>query len=200
MQMLCKGSRLQPKAGSQRISTTAQQQDLIKGTISMATGILSTGELTTHLQYTIPDAKNQVHLLLLTHEMWELPTPLIAANEPSREIEVRELHALLQDCQNDADPPPAQRQHNNCSKTEAQKSNSWELQLDRAILPHQTPQKALTSTTQGRCLRTPHQLQANVRKQYPNEASQQEESNVTTLALVGTAYRRQSKKIRFGEQ
>ncbi|KZV32116.1 hypothetical protein F511_29683 [Dorcoceras hygrometricum] len=33
MQMLCKGSRLQPKAGSQRISTTAQQQDLIKGKI-----------------------------------------------------------------------------------------------------------------------------------------------------------------------
>ncbi|KZV36920.1 protein IQ-DOMAIN 1-like [Dorcoceras hygrometricum] len=31
MHMLCKGSRLQPKAGSQRIATTAQQQDLIKG-------------------------------------------------------------------------------------------------------------------------------------------------------------------------
>ncbi|KZV36182.1 hypothetical protein F511_20081 [Dorcoceras hygrometricum] len=27
----------------------------------------------------------QLHLLLPTHEMWELPTPLIAANKPSRE-------------------------------------------------------------------------------------------------------------------
>ncbi|KZV22784.1 hypothetical protein F511_15529 [Dorcoceras hygrometricum] len=65
MHMLCKGSRLQPKAGSQWISTIAQQQD----------------------------ANNQLHLLLLTHEMWELPTPLITANKPSREIEVRELPA-----------------------------------------------------------------------------------------------------------
>ncbi|KZV56790.1 hypothetical protein F511_19972 [Dorcoceras hygrometricum] len=59
----------------------------------VATGILSTWELHTHLQYTIPDANNQLHLLFLTHEMWELPTPLIAANKPSREIEVRELPA-----------------------------------------------------------------------------------------------------------
>ncbi|KZV44118.1 hypothetical protein F511_15217 [Dorcoceras hygrometricum] len=93
MHMLCKGSRLQPKAGSQRISTTSQQQGLIKGTISSGHGYLSTWELPTHLQYTIPDANNQLHLLLLTHDMWELPTPLIAANRPSREIEVRELPA-----------------------------------------------------------------------------------------------------------
>ncbi|KZV25499.1 hypothetical protein F511_07209 [Dorcoceras hygrometricum] len=45
--------------------------------------------------------------------------------------------------------------------------------------------------------RTPHQLQENVQKLYPNEASQQEESNATTLALVGAAYRQQSKKIRL---
>ncbi|KZV36791.1 protein IQ-DOMAIN 1-like [Dorcoceras hygrometricum] len=37
-------------------------------------------------QYTVPDANNQLHLLLPTHEMWELPTPLIAANRPSREM------------------------------------------------------------------------------------------------------------------
>ncbi|KZV46735.1 hypothetical protein F511_09962 [Dorcoceras hygrometricum] len=59
----------------------------------VATGILSTWELPTHLQYTIPDANKKLHLLLLTHEMWELPTPLIVANRPSREIEVRELPA-----------------------------------------------------------------------------------------------------------
>ncbi|KZV45833.1 hypothetical protein F511_21081 [Dorcoceras hygrometricum] len=53
-----------------------------------------------------------------------------------------------------------------------------------------------STTTQGRCLRTPHQLQENVRKQYPNKASQQEESNATILTLIGAVYRRQSKKIR----
>ncbi|KZV44286.1 autophagy 4a [Dorcoceras hygrometricum] len=41
-----------------------------------------------------------------------------------------------------------------------------------------------------------HELQANVRKQYPNEASQQEESNATTLTSIRVVYRRQSKKIR----
>ncbi|KZV25163.1 Cc-nbs resistance protein [Dorcoceras hygrometricum] len=49
-------------------------------------GILSTWELPTHHQYTLPDAHKQLHLLLPTHEMWELPTPLIAANNPSREM------------------------------------------------------------------------------------------------------------------
>ncbi|KZV34670.1 hypothetical protein F511_10945 [Dorcoceras hygrometricum] len=150
----------------------------------VATGILSTWELPTHLQYNIPDANKHLHLLLLAHEMWELPTPLIAANKPSRENEVWELPAqpprytgttrsplniaswysqfnrtgivskiglesnmrvcnattdIITQAQatittsrlhNDADPPPAQRQHNNCSKTEAQKSNSRELQLN----------------------------------------------------------------------
>ncbi|KZV41359.1 protein PHYLLO, chloroplastic [Dorcoceras hygrometricum] len=32
-----------------------------------------------------PMLNKQLHLLLPTHEMWELPTPLIAANKPSRE-------------------------------------------------------------------------------------------------------------------
>ncbi|KZV17992.1 putative beta-amylase [Dorcoceras hygrometricum] len=49
-------------------------------------GILSTWELPTHLQYTVPDANNQLHLLFPSNEMWELPTPLIAANKPSREM------------------------------------------------------------------------------------------------------------------
>ncbi|KZV35649.1 hypothetical protein F511_30279 [Dorcoceras hygrometricum] len=68
----------------------------------VTTGILSTWELPTHLQYTIPDANNQLHLLLLTHEMWELPTPFIAANKPGREIEVRELPARLQGAKSNA--------------------------------------------------------------------------------------------------
>ncbi|KZV18827.1 hypothetical protein F511_18752 [Dorcoceras hygrometricum] len=52
----------------------------------VATGILSTWELPTHLQNTIPDANKQLHLLLPTHEMWELPTRLIAVKKPSREM------------------------------------------------------------------------------------------------------------------
>ncbi|KZV52746.1 Rb -related protein [Dorcoceras hygrometricum] len=75
-------------------SSTARSDQ--KNNQFVATGILSTWELPTHLQYTIPDANNQLHLLLLTHEMWELPTPLLAANKPSRENEVRELPARLQ--------------------------------------------------------------------------------------------------------
>ncbi|KZV41549.1 Flap endonuclease GEN-like protein [Dorcoceras hygrometricum] len=123
-------------------------------------GILSTWELSTPLQYTIPDAYNKHHLLLLTHEMWELPTPLIAANKPIRQIEELNL---------------------------PQKARSEIRRLCQ-------------QTTQWRCLRTPQQLQASFRKQYPNEASQQEESNATSIALVGAAYRWKSKKIREQSQ
>ncbi|KZV38626.1 hypothetical protein F511_01178 [Dorcoceras hygrometricum] len=62
--------------------------------------------------------------------------------------------------------------------------------------PNKLGVKSDAYVTQGRCLRTPHQLQENVQKEYPNEASQQEDSNATTLTLVGVFYRRQSKKIR----
>ncbi|KZV37794.1 hypothetical protein F511_31301 [Dorcoceras hygrometricum] len=55
----------------------------------------------------------------------------------------------------------------------------------------------LIDTTQGICLRAPHQLQTNIRKAIQYEASQQEESNATTLTLVGAVYHRQSKKISF---
>ncbi|KZV28706.1 Calcineurin-like metallo-phosphoesterase superfamily protein isoform 1 [Dorcoceras hygrometricum] len=37
-------------------------------------------------------------------------------------------------------------------------------------------------------------------KEVSNEASQQEESNATTLTSIGGVYRRQSEKIRFDEQ
>ncbi|KZV36063.1 helicase and polymerase-containing protein TEBICHI-like [Dorcoceras hygrometricum] len=104
----------------------------------------------------------RLHLLLPTHEMWELPTPLIAANKPSWEMRYGSY-------------PLASEVYEN-----------YPLILEYNIL-----------TTQGRCLRTPQQLQAKVRKQYPNEAPQQEESNATTLTLVGAVYRRQSKKIRL---
>ncbi|KZV20666.1 dynamin-related protein 4C-like [Dorcoceras hygrometricum] len=100
--------------------------------------------------HTASDATHGSTCCCPTHEMWELPTPLIVANRSQQGDEVRELPARL-----------------------------------NSIL-----------TTQGRCLRTPHQLQANVRKQYPNEESQQEESNATTLTSIGAVYRRKSEKIR----
>ncbi|KZV31432.1 methyl-CpG-binding domain-containing protein 10-like [Dorcoceras hygrometricum] len=162
----------------------------------VATGILSTWELPTHLQYTIPDANNQLHLLLLTHEMSELPTPLIAANKPSRENEVLEL--------------PAQPPRYTGTTRSSLNIASWYSQFNRTGIASKTGLDSnmrvcnatadiitQAQTTQGRCLRTPHQLQANVRKQYPNEASQQEESNATTLVLVEAAYYRKSKKISF---
>ncbi|KZV36527.1 hypothetical protein F511_44154 [Dorcoceras hygrometricum] len=54
-------------------------------------GILSTWELPTHLQYTVPNANIQLHLLFPTHEMWELPTLLIAAKKPSKEMRDTEV-------------------------------------------------------------------------------------------------------------
>ncbi|KZV58398.1 hypothetical protein F511_28277 [Dorcoceras hygrometricum] len=107
-------------------------------------GILSTWELPTHHITPYQMLNKQLHLLLPTHEMWELPTPLIAANKPSRKMRYHpgthqsteqaqlanraeqdnasvnkltsvpqfSVQQLLQaDCHNDADPPPAQRQH-----------------------------------------------------------------------------------------
>ncbi|KZV23828.1 aluminum-activated malate transporter 1-like [Dorcoceras hygrometricum] len=125
-------------------------------------GILSTWELPTHLQYTVPDANRKLHLLLPTHEMWELPTPLIAANKPSREM-----------------------RDTGVTRSASEGHGNYPLGLEYSIL-----------TTQGRFLRPPHQLQANVRKAISNEASQQEEPNATTLTSIGSVYRRQSKNIR----
>ncbi|KZV17652.1 nucleotide-sugar epimerase (ISS) [Dorcoceras hygrometricum] len=56
-------------------------------------------------------------------------------------------------------------------------------------------QRYSTPLSQQRTLNK-HKLQASVQKQYPNETSQQEESNATTLTSIGAVYRRQSKKIR----
>ncbi|KZV57999.1 hypothetical protein F511_44359 [Dorcoceras hygrometricum] len=102
------------------------------------------------------------------------------------------------------DLTPAKPITNNYSRTETQKSNSWELRNRPALYyPSNSTESSKQTqgwTTEGRCLRTPQQLQANVQKQYPNEASQQEESNATTLTSIGDIYRRQSKKIRINRQ
>ncbi|KZV46732.1 hypothetical protein F511_09959 [Dorcoceras hygrometricum] len=149
----------------------------------LATGILSTWELPTHLQYTIPDANKQLHLLLLTHEMWELPTPLIEANRPSREIEVRELPAQ----------PP---RYTGTTRSSLNIASWYSQSTELAQLSKQGSTAICVYENTIADIITQAQLQANVRKQYPNEASHQEESNATTLALVRAVYRRQSKNIR----
>ncbi|KZV34163.1 hypothetical protein F511_40794 [Dorcoceras hygrometricum] len=90
------------------------------------------------------------------------------------------------------DLTPAKPITNNYSRTKTQKSNSWELRT-RPALYYPSNSTGISKQTQGR-------LQANVRKQYPNEESQQEESNATTLTSIGAVYHRQSEKIRFSEQ
>ncbi|KZV58507.1 TMV resistance protein N-like [Dorcoceras hygrometricum] len=91
-----------------------------------------------------------------------------------------------------ADLTPAKPITNNYSRIETQESNSWELRT-RPTLYYPFNSAKSSKQTQGK-------LQANVRKQYPNEASQLEESNATTLTSIGAIYRRKSEKIMFGEQ
>ncbi|KZV58231.1 zeaxanthin epoxidase, chloroplastic-like [Dorcoceras hygrometricum] len=116
----------------------------------------------------------QLHLLLPTHEMWELPTPLIAANKPSRE---KRDTGVTRSASEKALNKLKGRIYTYPKKLGA-KSDAYANRLHKGDVFAHLP------------------LQANIRKQYPNEASQQEESNATTLTLVGAVYRRKSKKIR----
>ncbi|KZV52289.1 hypothetical protein F511_37701 [Dorcoceras hygrometricum] len=79
---------------------------------------------------------------------------------------------------------------------------NWELRANQICPTLLTQQKALNKhkTTEGRCLRDPPPSPPKSSKETPNEASKQEDSNATTLNSVGAIYRRQSEKIRFGEQ
>ncbi|KZV13900.1 hypothetical protein F511_44850 [Dorcoceras hygrometricum] len=47
-------------------------------------------------QHTVPDAQHDSTRCCPTHEMWELPTPLIVANRSQQGDEVRELPAQPQ--------------------------------------------------------------------------------------------------------
>ncbi|KZV36641.1 hypothetical protein F511_41202 [Dorcoceras hygrometricum] len=47
-------------------------------------------------QHTVPDAQHDSTRCCPTHEMWELPTPLIVANRSQQRDEVRELPAQPQ--------------------------------------------------------------------------------------------------------
>ncbi|KZV58310.1 hypothetical protein F511_19925 [Dorcoceras hygrometricum] len=104
--------------------------------------------------------------------MWELTTPLTVANSPSREMR-------------DGSYPRA----STSTLARSNQQAGYGYKRSDNNMEHMR-------TREGICLRAPHQLQANVQKQYPNEASQQEESNATTLTSIGAVYRRKSKKIR----
>ncbi|KZV43980.1 hypothetical protein F511_11172 [Dorcoceras hygrometricum] len=110
---------------------------------------------------------------ILSCKQAHIRTSILCATITTNKVRATQIHHLLS-------------QHKHYSKTEAQKIAAGSYELHQRYPTFLTQQKALTSL----------KLQENVRKQYPNEASQQEESNATTLTLVGAVYRRQSKKIR----
>ncbi|KZV49473.1 protein tipD [Dorcoceras hygrometricum] len=226
-------------------------------------------------QHTAPDAKHSSTRCYPTHEMWELPTPLIVANRSQQRDEVYGSYPLVLNRHTDKmtntehmqrikayiatriithaqskaakqahthtssllsynyhkavpsniDVTPAKPNTDTNSGTIAQKLRIWSYKLNQICPTLLTQQKALRKsqgriltltqqatsmadkirrlckhTREGRCLRTPLQLHASLQKAAPNEASQQEESSATTHTSVGAIYRRQSKKIRFGEQ
>ncbi|KZV40182.1 mediator of RNA polymerase II transcription subunit 16 [Dorcoceras hygrometricum] len=88
------------------------------------------------------------------------------------------------------------------SGTVAQKLRIGSYELNQICPTLLTRQKALDKAQDYRremssqSLKAPRKLQ----KAVPNEASEQEESNATTLTSIGAAYRRQSEKIWSGEQ
>ncbi|KZV47363.1 lysM domain receptor-like kinase 4 [Dorcoceras hygrometricum] len=86
-------------------------------------------------QHMVPDAQHDSTRCCPTHEMWELPTPLIVDNRSQQGDEVRELPARLNSIlgPSNTDPPPAKPKTSNYSRTEAEKSNSWELRTRPAL-------------------------------------------------------------------
>ncbi|KZV18734.1 hypothetical protein F511_37338 [Dorcoceras hygrometricum] len=160
-------------------SKAAQQMESEQKTV--ATMCVSIWELPTRLSTRYQVYKQRSTCCCPTHEMWELPTPLTVANSPSREMRY-ESYLLAS---------------TNTLERSIQQSKGTTI---RDLKQHATYAcmqcNTMQHTIQGRCLRTPHQLQASVQKQHPNEASQQEESSAITLTSIGAVYRRQSEKIR----
>ncbi|KZV39007.1 alpha-glucan water dikinase, chloroplastic-like [Dorcoceras hygrometricum] len=171
MKMLCMRSRLQPNTGSQRMPRTDQQ--LKSEQKAVATMCVSIWELPTRLS-----TRHQVHYqrstcCCPTHEMWELPTPLMVDNSPSREMR-------------DGSYPRAS------TSTQARSIQQSKGTAIRDLKQHATDACMQCNTMQQ------HASPASSKrpKAAPKEASQQEESNATTLTSIGAIYRRKSKKIR----
>ncbi|KZV18449.1 protein ECERIFERUM 1-like [Dorcoceras hygrometricum] len=90
--MLCMRTRLQPKRKEPRnlkADTTEQQYN-------SGHGVCEYMGATHSSQHTAPDAKHSSTHCCPTHEMWELPTPLIVANRSQQGDEVWELPAQPQ--------------------------------------------------------------------------------------------------------
>ncbi|KZV24365.1 hypothetical protein F511_19867 [Dorcoceras hygrometricum] len=115
-------------------------------------GILSTWELPTHLSTPYQMLNKQLHLLFPTHEMWELPTLLIAANKPSNKSQrCNKLTSVPQllcatittgDCHNDV--PSTQIYHPN--KLGA-KSDAYANRLNKGFASHTSPASSKCSKT-----------------------------------------------------
>ncbi|KZV06838.1 hypothetical protein F511_45682 [Dorcoceras hygrometricum] len=97
MQVQCMRARLQPKRrepkdlkellNSNKIST---EQQYVSGH-----GVCEYMGATHSSQHTVPDAQHDSTRCCPTHEMWELPTPLIVANRSQQDDEVQELPLSL---------------------------------------------------------------------------------------------------------
>ncbi|KZV57126.1 glutathione S-transferase APIC-like [Dorcoceras hygrometricum] len=152
-------------------------------------------------QHTVPDAQHDSTRCCPTHEMWELLTPLIVANRSQQGDEVRELPARL----NNILDRSTEKQH--LGATNSTSAILHHLTQQRSLNKHKAesehlPQQARTVTDAYANRLQKGDVLAHLtsfkqrRKQNPNEASQQEESNATTLTSIGAVYRRYSEKIR----
>ncbi|KZT75746.1 hypothetical protein F511_47229 [Dorcoceras hygrometricum] len=96
--MLCMRTRLQPKYREPKSlkadqDTTEQQNN--SATVNSGHGVFEYMGATHSSQHMVPDAKHSSTRCCPTHEMWELPTPLIVANRSQQGDEVRDLAAHL---------------------------------------------------------------------------------------------------------
>ncbi|KZV44341.1 hypothetical protein F511_18465 [Dorcoceras hygrometricum] len=98
MQVLCMRSRLQPKCREPKdlkellnSNKGSSEQQYISGH-----RVFDYMGATHSSQHTVPDAQHDSIRCCPTHEMWELPTPLIVINRSQQGDEVRELPAQPQ--------------------------------------------------------------------------------------------------------
>ncbi|KZV18814.1 hypothetical protein F511_31680 [Dorcoceras hygrometricum] len=201
-------------------------------------------------QHTTPDAKHISTRCCPTHDMWELPTPLIVANRSQQRDEVYGSYPLvlnrhpgkmsntenIQQCKaytaasiiihaqsnavkqahirtssllchnyynrvpSNTDLKPAKPNTNTSSGTVTQKSRIGSYELNQICPTLLTRQKALNKAQRKEMSSHTSPASRKLPKAAPNESSQQEESSAATLTSIGAVYRRQSERIRFGEQ
>ncbi|KZV48106.1 hypothetical protein F511_15761 [Dorcoceras hygrometricum] len=174
-------------------------------------------------KHTAPDAKHSSTCCCPTQDVWELPTPLIVPNRSQQGDEVYGSYPLILNrhpaytaaiiithaqskavkqahirtsslpsnnynkaVPSNIDLTPAKPNTDSSSRIVAQKLRIGSYNLNQIFPTPLTQQKALSKAQASR----------KFPKVVSNEASQQEESNATTLTSIGTVYHRHSKKIR----